>query len=1060
MQFQKPLLVLSASAGSGKTFSLVQDYLKLTLKSQENAIKFGKILSMTFTNKAAWEMKERIIQALDELAYLANNPQKKNQKADNFLTLTAENLKMKPEKVQENARYLLSKILHTYEDFNVITIDKFNLRLIRTFARELDIADNFEVEMSTNQYIEDVLDEIMSNIGREEYQELTKLALNYSKTNFEEGDKWDFRKSLVDFAKVLNKESNYSAVERIQKLDYTKDDFDILMKEIYDLRNQHKIKCEKAYDLFISQNLSPEELPGKTTGVYNLMSKLQERDLTAKPPSPTIMKAINGESVKESHRFPEDLQSLLQELIAFEEESKSQYFILNMLRKNFHNLAFLKYIAKEIETIRKRDGVIMISEFNKLIADLLMKESAPFIYERLGTRFENYLLDEFQDTSRLQFLNLIPLIHDSLGNKHHNLIVGDPKQAIYRFRNGLVEQFVELPAIYNPENLDYIAEKSNYFEQMGERKTLPYNWRSQKNIVHFNNHFFKSLTKFLPEDFQSFYADMEQEPKGSDGGLVSIEMWDSKESEGEAEEVELAFIIEKIQKLKKEGFNYGDICILARKRKDASNWVKGIIQNTEGINVVSADSLFVKSDDDVKLFLSYLKLRRSPTNSSLQKNFLVQYYEHKGENPIEMLAEFKIENEKSYNRIDFNSFIKSEFHSAEHLYFSFENMYDLGQKLASLLEMNELENPYLHYFMGMLQNFDLKNGPDLRAFLDFWSKTGHKESVQVPENDNAVKIMTAHVAKGLEFPVVILPTLSWDFVRLISRDSDFYEMDNELVYVNYTKNENAPQVIQDAYHEERYRSMLDEFNLLYVAMTRPVNRLYLFVDTKTPSNKKPEDFGVVSQLVTEVVNNDLKIDGLEKTEDSIIYGEEVEYIQEIDKEETNYFIPENLKDVLWFPDISLIDEQPGEEETTDRERRFGRQLHLILSEVENINEVASTIEKLMKRDLIEFDMREELTKVVEQIFEIEMFNSWHNGNYRILSEQDILIDENEVKRPDRMFLGESETIIVDFKTGKPSSNDKKQLSFYAKILADMNFKNIKSYLLYTDGMSLEQLSNE
>lgn len=1057
MQLQNPLLVLSASAGSGKTFSLVQDYLKLTLRSKESAVKFGKILSMTFTNKAAWEMKERIIQALDELAYLANNPLKKNGKADGFLKLTAENLKMKPEQVQENARYLLSKILHAYEDFNVITIDKFNLRLIRTFARELDIADNFEVEMSTDQYIEDVLDEIMSNIGREDHQELTKLALNYSKTNFEEGDKWDFRKSLVEFAKVLNKESNYSAVDRIQKLDYTKEDFDNLMKEIYSLRSQHQIKCQKAYDLFNSYNLEPNELPGKTKGIHSFMSKLQSRDLSEKPPSATNLKAISGESVKDSHRFPSDLQNLLQELIAFEEENKSQYFILNMLRKHFHNLAFLKYIATEIEVIRKRDGVIMISEFNKLIADLLMKESAPFIYERLGTRFENYLLDEFQDTSRLQFLNLIPLIHDSLGNKQHNLIVGDPKQAIYRFRNGLVEQFVELPSIYNPEKLDYIAEKSAYFEQMGERKTLPYNWRSQKNIVQFNNHFFKSLTQFLPEDFQSFYADMEQEPKGSDGGHVSIEMWDSKESEGESEAIELAFIIEKIHKLKEEGFNYGDICILARRRKDASNWVKGIIQNTEGINVVSADSLFVKSDRDVKLFLSYLKLRRSPANSSIQKNFLVQYYEHKGENPIEMLAEFRLETQNSNNRIDFDSFIKSEFQSEEQLYFSFENMYDLGQKLASLLDMNELENPYLHYFMGMLQNFDLKNGPDLRAFLDFWSKTGHKESVQVPENDNAVKIMTAHVAKGLEFPVVILPTLSWDFVRMISKDSEFYEMEDELVYVNYTKNENAPQVIQDAYHEERFRRMLDEFNLLYVAMTRPVNRLYLFVDTKTPSKKKPADFGVVSQLVTEVLKNDLQIEGLLKSDERVSYGQEIENIQGNDKEDTNYFVPENLKDVLWFPDISLIDEQPGEEETTDRERRFGRQLHLILSEVENVMQVEATIDTLMKRDLIEFEMRDELNNTINQIFEIELFSSWHNGSYRILSEQDILIQENEVKRPDRIFIGENETIIVDFKTGKPSSKDKKQLSLYAKVLGEMSFKNIHSYLLYTDGMNLEKI---
>src|SRR5690554_6093991 len=248
----KPLTIYSASAGSGKTFSLVQNYLKLTLGDNMPLKNFGKILAMTFTNKAAWEMKERVIQALDWLAYPNRLDEKENKKANALLKSTQETTGLSAIVIQNRAKRVLSEILHNYEDFNILTIDKFNLRLIRTFSRDLDLQEDFEVTLDQNILLEQVIDELMSKIGKPEEENITQLALNYAKSNADEGDKWNFRSSLIDFSKVLTKETDQDYIQLLLKKEFNEDTYAAIISEIRGLNEQHQKQCEGIYTYFTS----------------------------------------------------------------------------------------------------------------------------------------------------------------------------------------------------------------------------------------------------------------------------------------------------------------------------------------------------------------------------------------------------------------------------------------------------------------------------------------------------------------------------------------------------------------------------------------------------------------------------------------------------------------------------------------------------------------------------------------------------------------------------------------------------------------------------------------
>ncbi|PKR79588.1 hypothetical protein CW751_14310 [Brumimicrobium salinarum] len=1054
-KIDKPLIVYSASAGSGKTFSLVQNYLKLTLANHVSPKNFSKVLAMTFTNKAAWEMKERVIQALDWLAYPLRETAQETKKAKQLLGATMVTTELTEKTIQNRAKRVLSEILHHYEDFNILTIDKFSLRLIRTFSRDLDLQEDFEVTLDQNLLLEQVIDELMSKIGQPDEQEVTQLALAYAKSNAEEGDKWNFRGSLVEFSKVLTNEKDQVYIQELLKKKFDETTYAEIKEELQSIERQHTQKCLSIYEYFQSLNTTAEDYPSKSTGIYGVLEKLPSRQIRdAKPPSKKIKQTLDGDNVKENHNVDGQLMEMMGALFAMESEVSERVYTLTKIKTNFYNLALLKHIAKELNEFKEKKNIIGIFEFGQRIAELLKKENAPYIYERLGNRYNHYLLDEFQDTSRLQWVNLIPLVHESIANNYENLIVGDPKQAIYRFRNGLVEQFVKLPAIYNPENDQNFAQLSNYFLQMGRKVSLEDNYRSRKNIVDFNNSFFERLLKNMPEHFNAYYEDIRQNAKGDEGGFVNIDFIE-KATKDELVEMERAFLLEKVEQCIADGFDPGDICVLTRGRKEGTRYAKDLIEANKGYKIVSSDSLLVSSDASVGLCIDYLNLRRNSGNKTTQVKFATTFYRQKKKDPIIELSQFWKANK--VGDFDFESFVRNEFETMETLFFPYENLYGLGESFIDLIGLNELKNPYLHHLLELFQNYDLKYGPDIRGFIEEWEKKLKNSTIQMPENKEAIKIMTIHKSKGLEFPVVILPRLSWKIKT--SNNHHFVKAEEDVVLFSKLSKNDVPSYMSVAYKKEYDQLLLDELNILYVAFTRPSERLYVLTETKQPS-RSDGFFSQINQpvaLTTAAWEND---DLIEKTETSLQVGEElpVEKTQKKGETADHNFYPNDLKDFLWFPELTLQDDEALENEQLEEERQYGSELHLLLSMVKSDDTVETALNHLAVSGEITSKWIPELRKTATSTYELLDKQDFVQNAEQVLDEQGILINERETKRPDKIFVSGKNAWVVDFKTGKPLNKHNTQVLNYCKNLVAMGFEKVEGYLLYTTTIELKKVS--
>jgi len=612
---QKPLKVLNASAGSGKTFNLVKEYIQLLLGEQKNTFKFAQIIAMTFTNKAAFEMKSRIIQALDELSF----PEKYGKKSDDYAILIGNALGVNPEEIHVRAKIVLQNILHRYEDFHVMTIDKFNLKLIRSFSRDLNLSTDFEIIFNETEVIEKVIDKMMSELDISETNHLTKIIFEYAKSNVEEGEKWDFRKNLIKFSEIIKNEKYNSIVEALIDKDFSFERLKELKHELSRKKDHFIGECQKVYSIFLNENFGEKELPGAST-TFNAISKIGSIDTFPKTFfTEAFIKKCQEIEVPKGKRFPSSLKQALIDLNSIWEKEIGEFSALELYVKNYYNMSLLQFMAKQLGTIRKEEQLIRISEFNTLISQLVKNEDAPFIYERLGTRFQHFLLDEFQDTSHLQWLNMVPLVHESISNMNQNLIVGDPKQSIYRFKNGVAEQFIELPRIYNPENDPNIKRKSDYFDGQGEMFPLEDNWRSSATIVEFNNHFFELLKTALSDTNQSFYASIHQKPKSKIQGYVEILSEEVNKEKSDDLGKEFEILLNWIESCEADGFKRGDICLLGEKNKECNNWA--IFLTEKGYDVVSADSLLVDSDVAVQLTISYLKRRLQPLSENEKRKF-------------------------------------------------------------------------------------------------------------------------------------------------------------------------------------------------------------------------------------------------------------------------------------------------------------------------------------------------------------------------------------------------------------------------------------------------------
>jgi len=1025
----KPLLVLNASAGSGKTYNLVRNYLVLLLKESAGKADLGQIIAMTFTNKAAYEMKTRIIRDLNKLA----NPTEKDTAYVNEIAgLVGQNAN----DLGRNARLVLKKMLHRYEEFNVLTIDKFNLKLIRSFSRDLNLPEQFDVVLDELSILEKAVDELLSKIDRESENRIYQLAVNFAKNNLDEETKWNVKKALFESARILTDERSFEVIKNLVKKEFTEADY-ALWKLQFKEYQKEIAEWQRNLQLVIDSNDSDKSRFAAGSFTINKIQKVAAeqggiRDQIETFDSKKTKIIENLEKTVAGKGNPEPSSTALR-FFEFWNRILPDYFELELKIKQFYLLSILRELAIYMEDIREKDAIIRISEFNKLVAELVKDEEAPFIYERLGNRFRHFFLDEFQDTSRLQWQNLVPLVHESLASEQFNLIVGDPKQSIYRFKNGVAEQFVELPKIYNPENDPATALKSQYFDSMGTLEGLTENWRSCKEIVSFNNAFFTEFKKSLPESGQAHYNQIEQSPRGREKGYIAFEFF---EKEDDTQENVLNQLLSWVEETIADGYRPGEICILSKRKAECNLYANFL--KLKGYQVVSSDSLLVDSDQYVQFVIAFCRWRNNPNHLQLAMRFAELYFRlFAAPGSFDAYQSCFEQTEEGKMRFSIPLFFERAGFDRTILSAAFQDIFSLVQQLIRIFNIDELQNAYVHQLLDIAAQFDLHSGPDLMGFLTFYDKSGRNTNVQLPENRNSIKLMTAHKSKGLEFPVVIIPSVKFDS-QSANGNFTLVESADHFIQTRLSETDKNLRGLESLIDKEKDATQMDSVNLLYVAFTRPVDRLYFMgINSSHGGKLQKEIFNTLNNLYPEFTDGN-RIKGA--------IGEKPQPLPD-DGQADLSFIPRSLNNYLWFPDISIMSEEEQDENDLHRQQRLGKQFHAIMEQSFELNDALTAIEKGILKGTVDIAFREDLQHYSEKLFAHELYASLVANGVQ-LDERTLLIDGTMKLRPDKIIVHDGRTVVIDFKTGERKPEHLKQVSDYTFALNMMHYPAVEGYLYY------------
>ncbi|MFW5706987.1 MAG: UvrD-helicase domain-containing protein, partial [Bacteroidota bacterium] len=613
----KPFIVYKSSAGSGKTYTLVKEYLKIVL---ENPSRIRNILAITFTNAAAAEMKERIIAALGDLSALAGkNENEWPSKSLQLLEAILKESSLPKSEIIHNARVALTLILHNYGEFSVSTIDSFAHRIIRSFAFDLRLPLNFDVELDQNQLLSQAIDLLISRAGKEPI--LTNLLVEYIESRTDEERSHYIEYDMGRLAKTLMDEKGTLYVDKLKNL--TLEDFSNIHRKlsssISHFEAQVRHIARQACDLMDQHQVPTQMFYQGNKGIGMYFKRLVQEPIVKYIQPNTLVQRTIAEDKWIGGKAPADIKAAIdsikdslrgffEQISLLTTEQLPLYKVFMLVKKHLFPMAVLSELEKVIDEIKSENSMLHISDFNKKISEVVAVESAPFIYERIGERYHHFMIDEFQDTSGLQWQNLLPLIDNSLASNHINLVVGDGKQAIYRWRNGDVEQFASLPMI--PESI--MAQNRPQWQQTLERTYQPFpldiNWRSLPQIIDFNNDFFHFSKQALPEGLRPIYQGHEQKKHpAKSGGFVQIDfLGDVRERDLDYTGHTHEHILKTITQLREKGHPLNDITILCRSNREASAIARFLLEN--GLSVISSESLLLSQSAKVNFILAVMKL--------------------------------------------------------------------------------------------------------------------------------------------------------------------------------------------------------------------------------------------------------------------------------------------------------------------------------------------------------------------------------------------------------------------------------------------------------------------
>ncbi|MDH5414034.1 MAG: UvrD-helicase domain-containing protein, partial [Flavobacteriaceae bacterium] len=1038
VQNQSSFQVYNASAGSGKTFTLVKEYLKILLSTPDSN-SFQQILAVTFTNKAAAEMKDRVIQNLREFAkndILVN-------KSETFLLLENE-LSISDQTLHIRAKKVLHSILDNYSAFHITTIDSFTYRLIRSFAFDLGLPLNFEVEMDAKSLLNEAVELMISKIGED--KELTKVLVEFSLQKANEDKSWDITYDLKEIAQILLNENDQIHVQKAQDRpikDYLLLKNKLVKRQISIERQIEKIGKE-ALEIIEKCGLQPNDfyrsmLPNHFNNlVYNLdkanffdQNKLKERldeGIFYAKSKPTDVKL--------------SIDNIIGQLLNFYNSSEELYqdYILNKLfLSSLIPLAVLSNINKMLNELKEEKNIRLNAEFNQIISKNLQEQPVAFIYERLGEKFKHYFIDEMQDTSILQWQNMLPLVENALSQEGTSLLlVGDTKQAIYRWRGSEPEQFLDLSLHKN-------SQTSRPFFVDKNIKQLGTNYRSFSEVINFNNDFFKHVASFFNK---KQYADIylnenNQKHTTKKGGYVQISFI---EEDLAGEQRDIAYANKTLQIIKNldNTFSKNEICVLTRTRKQGVFIADFLTDN--GIEIISSETLLLNNSDKAIFIVNLLTFLQNSANKEAKLQvlyFLYDYLELKTDKH-EFFEDFL------HEKID-KFFMNLQVHglSFDYKLFIQQPFYEAIEYIIRVFKLNTSSDAYLQFFLDEVLQFSHKKSSDINAFLEYWEEKKDSISIVVPEEKDAVRIMTIHKAKGLEFPVVVYP-YDLDIYKEqnprvwypILDKEDYNNFDSLLVNCNKSL-EQSGELGNKLYNQHRDELELDNFNLLYVAFTRAIEHLYLIPELKQITNT----IRTSSQFLMHYLESIQKWDDQQKD----YYFGNAERISERTKTTKKSFELSNLLSSSWQShNINIVassallwDTEKG------KSILYGNLIHDLLAHIKTADDIDEILKKYIDIGNLKMEEKESIKNVLLEVVNHPELSQYFMQNIKVMNEREILTSSKEIVIPDRIIMNDNnEVVILDYKTGKPEEKYRDQINNYAHVIGQIGFIVTRKLLVY------------
>ncbi|MBM6891124.1 UvrD-helicase domain-containing protein [Bacteroides caecigallinarum] len=1083
MEQDPRLLVYKASAGSGKTFTLAVQYIRQLI---EDPYSYRRILAVTFTNKATTEMKERILSQLYGIATSLKS-------SDGYLKEIMKTSDKSVDEIRKAADTALKNIIHDYSRFRIETIDSFFQSVMRNLARELELGANMTIELNNGDVLSDAVDSMIEKLDR--MSPTLYWLLEYIEERIADDKRWNVSSEIKSFGRNIFDEAyiekGVALREKLKDSKFIPQYRKKLQEKRESILDTMKGFNEHFQEILKANGLNPTDLKNGARGIGSYFNKIASGKLSDDVRNATVEKCLEGAENWTTKTSPYKStiisltdQVLIQVLNDAENTRMASNKVLNscdMSLRYLNNLQLLMRIDSEVREQNMNHNRFLLSDTNALLHSIIREGDASFVYEKIGTTIDTVMIDEFQDTSRMQWENFHLLLEESLAQKEGSMIVGDIKQSIYRWRNGDWKILAEL-------------DKDRSFRL--NSKTLDTNWRSEANIIAFNNDIFTSACRVLNERYKAdegedctqlldAYSDVCQKTsKNTKEGYIKLSFLKNSDEHPYADTT-MEFLAREVDSLVKNGIKVNDIAILVRKNKNIPAIADFFDKNTP-YRVVSDEAFRLDASLAVCMLIDGLKYISEPTDKIACARLAVAYQK-------EILKK-----DVDYNTVLLNSvedYLPAEFRLMLPE-MSLMPLYELLEKLFVIFRMDMIEeqDAYLCAFYDAVTEYMQNNSSELTSFLTYWNETLYAKTIPSGEI-SGIRILSIHKSKGLEYHTVLLPFCDWKmenetfnhtiWCKINEADADkepFCELD--LTPVNYSS-AMAESYFSDSYREERLQLWVDNLNLLYVAFTRACRNLIVWC--------KDEQKDTVSRLLRESIDcmKEIKMTcnmpepdekdeeaNTEENDEPIVYeyGEICISSEKKKSDSTNRLVAipeavnvkiESLETEIDFKQSNrsadfIRGDEDEEENLRSQYIRQGQLLHTLFASIDTKEDLPSAIERLLFEGVIESaEKAEEIRKVAERALNLDEVKDWYSGEWTLYNECSIIYNDEQGKmqtrRPDRVMMKENEVVVVDFKFGKKKPEYSTQVREYMSLLSEMGYTDIKGYIWYVYSGELENV---